>query len=213
MSFWTVSVGFLSSKPSVKIKGDVVYARTGFLSQLFSLFSYCKTVKIDKRIQKIEITKRIFWIFTTPKELHFDDVSYLDVEYRNYPTGWGFTDEGFGRTDEIEKLTVWLIPRDGKGIKLFSFWGEGAVETGMIGVLFGGDSVVDFRGNQFESAHSFAQMLAQFIRVPVRHPKQRLSAKGPAETAIKYICSKCGRVMNPVKPCIYCGSREWKIEK
>ncbi len=57
--------------PHIWIKKDVLYARTAFLKQLFSLFFFCREVEVDRRQREIRVTTRWLWFLTTKKTIPF----------------------------------------------------------------------------------------------------------------------------------------------
>jgi len=55
----------------------------------------------------------------------------------------------------------------GKSVKLWTFFGEGAVRTGWTGVVFGGDELADFAGTQEDDSRHFLELLQFFLKKPV----------------------------------------------
>jgi len=98
---------------------------------------------------------------------------------------------------------VYAVLRDPSDrVKLFTFFGEGARETGWAGVLLGGDSLVDHAGDQEQASRQFLRMLKAFTGVTVGKPLMHLKdTDGKA-----HFCTECGRPAPPVKDkCLYCG--------
>ncbi len=72
--------------PDIRIKKDVLYARTAFLSQLFSLFFFCREVEVDRRQREIRVTSRWLWLLTTEKTIPFARLTtYNPIETKFTP--------------------------------------------------------------------------------------------------------------------------------
>ena len=200
MSIATWELSFLSLKPRVWVEGDCLYARTSFLRKLITLFSYSREVKVDRSRRLITLRVRSFWFFTREKFIPFDRVAYIDTDFRSMPTSFGW----LGATDRWETYVVTLVLRDPQErIPLMSFSGEGSVETGWRGVIFGGDSIIDLAGDQRKAFHRFISLLRDFLGVSIGEPLTISS---------RFICRNCGRPIPPArKNCLYCGGE--KVEK
>ena len=115
-------------------------------------------------------------------------------------TSWSYF---HGATDEIEKYTVSLVLKGSEEyVFLAAFRGEGAIQTGWSGVLFGDDDLVDYSGDQEGAARGFVGTLQRVLDVPLG--KQLYHAADA--TGTHYRCSECGRNSPPNKSkCQYCG--------
>lgn len=203
MSVWTSSSSVLAIKPKIWIQGEQLRARSSLLAQLLTLFSYEKLLIVDRDKEKIGIRTRRLWCFTSRRTISFARVHYVESEFGGLGTSWGLTSEGFEATDQLECFTVWLVLKEpDERVKLFTFMGEGARETGWAGVLLGGDSMVDFSGDQEQVSRNFLWQLKTFIGVSVGKPLMHLTdTEGNA-----YFCTECGRPAPPSKDkCLYCG--------
>ena len=201
MSLLTLTSGILAVKPKVSVQGDIIYARTSLIVQFLSLFSYSKHVRVDCSTRTIQISKRWLWIISSLKIIPFDRVSYILYDIRSFGTSWSFwTDEGLGRTDEIERYKVGLALKDPpKNLWLFAFTGEGAVETGWVGTVFGEDDAIDYRGDQDDASYDFMRLLRDALGVPVNGPpREELQQDDSDEITIIYRCTECGRQSPPV---------------
>ena len=65
------------------------------------------------------------------------------------------------KTDEMDEFIVSLELYSRDIVKIFSFIGEGAVNTGITGVLLG-DDLVDSRGDQEERSRTYVELLTAF---------------------------------------------------
>ncbi|MGE0385527.1 MAG: hypothetical protein AB7Q97_12410, partial [Gammaproteobacteria bacterium] len=78
-------------------------------------------------------------------------------EFGSLPTAWSMF---VGTTDEWEWFSVWLtLDKPHERVALFSFAGDGAVQTGWQGTLLGGDDFIDTRGDQELQARGFVDAL------------------------------------------------------
>ena len=160
MSFGTVTSGAFAMKPRVWVDGERLMAQTGFLAGLLLLFFYGKKVIVDRKAREVVLETRVFWIVVLVKKVSFDRIGAVGYRARTIPTAFSLW---HGRTDEMEWLSVsleLLEPRE--TWLLFRFVGEGAVETGADGVLWGGDDWIDFRGDQAAKAIEYVRALEQW---------------------------------------------------
>ncbi|NUM35347.1 MAG: hypothetical protein HUU50_12425 [Candidatus Brocadiae bacterium] len=203
MSLHSISCSFLSVTPKIWIENDELYGRTSFIGQMFTLFSYCRYLHIIPRQKIIEIENRKSWICQGIQTIPFSDVSHIDYDFSSVGTSWGYDGSSFwGRQDQLEAYTVSLILKNQEKVPLFSFNGEGSVETGTVGVILGKDSIFDFEGNQGKKSREFCNALSSLIGVPVGEPLKHLAD----EQGDKFFCKKCNRALGPnSKKCIYCG--------
>lgn len=150
MSLETITVSFLSLKPSVIRLQDRIIARSSFLQKLFYLFSCNRVVTFHKEKRTIEIFRRSWWFKTSTDFVAYDEVKNVTFGFEDWH------DFGFDFwQDKYERIWVSLELKGTEEIKpLVCFEGEGAKETGVLGTLLG-DSMFDFRGNQASLASEF----------------------------------------------------------
>ena len=203
MSLASCSSRLLGITPKVWVEGDRLCARTNAFIQLLTLFSSARRLCVDRRRGVVELTTRWLWAFGSHREIPFARLAYVDSEYSSMGTSWGWTASGYDRTDEVERYVVSLVLKEPEEtVRLFAFSGEGAVATGWGGVLMGGDSTVDFSGNQGAACRQFVLLLREFCAVPIGKPVMHLAD----ERGTKFVCAACGRPAPPTKTsCLYCG--------
>lgn len=201
MSLYTVTSKLLAIKPRVWIGGDALYARTALFLQALSLFSCARHICVDRRQHLVKIETRWLWFIHQRRIVHFKQVSHIDLDYGSVPTAWNWW---YGRTDEVEKFTVSVVLKNTQEkLSLCSFMGDASIHTGWGGVLFGGDTVVDWQGDQEDAFQRFVSLLPQFlIDVPVGKPlASEMNVLG-----YKCYCTVCGRSVTPNRTeCPYCG--------
>ena len=134
-------------------------ARTAMVPQLLSLFSYRKLMCADRADRTLTIWTRFLWFIRRKKIIPFDLIKRIDYAYTSLPTKWSLF---FGTTDEMDWFKVSLELHGDKQVSLFSFFGEGSVETGLGGVIFGGDQVFDFAGDQEGVSGDFVDLLKAY---------------------------------------------------
>jgi len=150
---------FLGIKPKVSINGDRLIACTCLLFKILTFFAYTKCVTVDRRIKLVIIKKTYFWIFKTKQIIHFNNIKRIVYAYCNYTTDYNSLT--LQNTDEIDEFTVSLELYSRDIVKIFSFTGEGAVDTGITGVLLG-DDLVDSRGDQEDRSRTYVELLTAF---------------------------------------------------
>jgi len=162
MSVYEIRIPGLFLGPHVCEKNGRLISNSHWLVQFLLLFSYGKTVEVDPAGQKIDIKKRYLWCCLSEETVPFDDISFFGQSFGSLPTSWSFV---AGRTDEMEYITIWIIRNHPlKKVKLWTYLGEGSVKTGLRGAAWGGDSLIDFRGNQQEVTDDFFARLSQITQ-------------------------------------------------
>jgi hypothetical protein len=163
MSIYSYKLPFLQRSPRVWYDKDNLYARTSRWYQFLNACSYARTVQISKTEQKIFIRVRKFWFFTKISEISFGDIDYVDRTHWDVGQTYGLTSEGFGATDVTEVWYVRVFTNNSPTpISLFRFLGDGTRMTGWFGVIFGGDSVIDFEGIQDIKSERYAKLVAEY---------------------------------------------------
>lgn len=202
MSLHEQRISFLGIKPRVWNEGAKLCARTAGLWRLLSLFSYCRTMTADPARREITIEGTYLWFLRTRRVIDFDQVKYIDYVFSRLITDW---DQWHGAKDQLEKFTVALVLHDKhERVDLFGFRGEGAASTGMSGILFGGDSAIDYAGDQDERSREFAYELHKMLGVPLGGPELQFRL----DRSELFACSQC-RQPSPgrLKVCQYCGGQ------
>ena len=122
MSLLTLTSGIFAVKPKVSVQDHIIYARTSLIVQFVTLFSHSKHVRIDRSTRTIQVSTRWLWVISGLKIIPFDRVSHILYDIRSFGTSWSFwTDEGLGRTDEIERYKVGLaLKNPPKNLWLFA---------------------------------------------------------------------------------------------
>jgi hypothetical protein len=200
----SLKLPFLQISPKVWCRGRKLFAETSIFYRVFNFFSYCRTVVVDshKKIISISVTK--WWFFESTETIAFNEVKFIDRSWMETPNSFGFTKDGYGAHDVTEIIYVQLVKhRSSVPVNLFRFIGDGEKYTGFIGVVFGGDSLVDFVGNQNEKSEKYAQLVSKFSGIPLWAEKKRLDRDSLEYAAY---CSQCKRQFTTkVSKCIYCG--------
>lgn len=201
MSLYTVTSSLLGIKPKVWVEGEQLHARTALPLQAFSLFSYARHMCVDRRIRLLKIQTRWLWGIRSQRIIHFRQVSHIDLDYGSFATARNWR---FDRTDEVEKFTVSVVLKNtNEKLTLCSFMGDASIHTGWGGVLFGGDTVVDWQGDQEDAFQRFVSLLPEFLLdVPIGKPlAAELNVLG-----YRCACSVCGRSAFPNQTrCAHCG--------
>jgi hypothetical protein len=179
MSFVTVTSRFSAVNPKVWIDGDALHARTNLFLQLLCLFFWCKTVVVDRRARVMTIHWRYFWFLRRTGDIAFDDITHFEYRYGSIATAWSW----FGHVhDSLEQFSIDAALTDRTEMRLFSFRGQGAHQTGAVGVLLG-DSAIDFQGDQGARSLAYIDLLQEFTGKGLsrfsRGGRRRIAAGAP----------------------------------
>lgn len=199
MGYFVYESSWLSVEPRVWEEGDALYGRASLLLRVLSLFSYDRRLTVDRRARTVTLESRWLWFFQETRTIGFEQIEQIEYKFASVPTSWSF---GVGRTDQLESFSVNLVLEgEPKALRLFSFRGEGAVSTGLAGVLLG-DSVFDGQGTQESSSRRFVDRLSAFTGASLGRPVRRLTDT----TGWTWACTTCSRP-GPTRrvKCLYCG--------
>ncbi len=161
MSLATHTLSFLGIKPKVWVDGHRLLARTSLVWQLLSFFSYASTVIVDRQRLEVTVETRILWVMILVEKVPFSRVAGVGYRARTLPTSWSLFDGTLDRYEIINVSLELVNPRE--SLLLFRFMGDGSVKTGLSVVLWSGDSIIDFRGNQMETAQEYMELLEAFV--------------------------------------------------
>lgn len=189
--------------PNIRYAGKCITVRTCFLLQLVSLFSTVRKVDVNATTSKVTVLTRKWWVVNTSEIIPFTNIRYVDVSEITVGTSLGYTPDGMGWRDQQENFIPYLMTIDGRRIDLVSFYGEGTVQTGWWGVLFG-DQIIDFKGRQEKRSREFTEKVATLIGVPVGVDSKILADTRSSNGKIK--CVSCGHFnVSSYEKCLYCG--------
>lgn len=199
VSLLSAKSSFLSIKPRVEDTSRFVSVRTNGFLRFLSLWSYDYLVEIDVDRRRIDVSRRLLWAFTRTRTIEFDAVDQVDYRYSSRGTSWSY----FRRNDSVETYRISLIlAGSGERVPVASFRGEGAVMTGVGGVLRG-DSLVDWQGDQQDASRALFDRLKDLIESPDRKLPGRAVGRAPIRS-----CVECGQAAPPnYANCLYCGGR------
>ena len=197
MSVVRVETPLLSLSPQVWCEGDHLYARTSLLLQTLGIFSYARTVHVDRAAKYVYIDTRYLWGLRSSTVIPFRKVERLEYRFGSVPTSATI---GGHIPDQVERFRVELVLDDGEHVPLFSFRGEGSAMTGAVGVLWG-DSIADFSGDQETTSRAYVDLLQQYLGVSLGGVPRLADAAGRT-----WACRSCERPAPP-RPgkCLYCG--------
>lgn len=163
MSLVTLTSPLHAIAPRVWWEEGRLHARTSMFWQGASLGAWRKEVIVDPAQRAVVVATRTFWLATDERHVPFDAISHVAYRHAGLATGWlgPFAGSRSGEaTDGVESYSVALVLHDRDEIHLFSFMGEDARQTGVVGVLLG-DDVVDVRGDQQESSLRYVDALME----------------------------------------------------
>lgn len=202
MSVLEVKTGLLSLAPRIREQGGRIYVQTSGLFRLLTLGSYARTVIIDPGMRRIDVGVRHLWAWVRHRIIPFARVEHIDYRFGSLPTSWS---RWHGTTDQLEKFSIDLVLDDDQRIRVATFRGAGSVMTGVSGALWGGDSLVDYAGNQEDASRALVELLADMIGVPLGKPLASARVR---------VCSACGLHAGPQDTrCTACGGEIARARK
>jgi len=194
----------LSISPHVVVGQHWLSARTHRLWSLLSLFSYQRELWVDAGQRRVRVRERKWWK-TRETLVSIDAIEHIDYRYIGLPTAFFAHVRRYNQTtletaDRMDRFQVSLVLKSGEHLPLFTFIGEGAVSTGIVGSLLG-DSWLDLEGKQEEQARTFVEHLMRLTQLGLGPslPQQAAERRGMR-------CFQCGQVNAPRPRCLYCGA-------
>ncbi len=184
----------LTATPKMWTIGGRFHTRAHVLLRAATLFSYDRTVTVDRAARTVTLRTQQLWAWKNEREVSFRDVSHVDLRHRSLELG--------GRHDTFEcyeQFTVSLVIKPCTNVPLFSFRSD-LLLTREIGML---DLAVSFGDDRHEdAAQAFAARLAEWIGVSLGPPVKHYAT----DDGTRYFCADCGRASGPGRAnCLYCG--------
>ena len=208
MSIDTVELGFLDLLPRIDVTDATLTVRTNRILRILTLGSYRREVLVDSRSRAVTISRRAWWYYEEALHIAFDQVTSVVRQRRSIPTDLNIVSIWFGAYDELESYEIVLRTTlaGHPEIPLASFRGEGSSETGIWGVLIGGDSIVDFRGRQAHQSLLLVERVAKRLGVPGEGFLPIGGKPEPDPQGNLQHCLDCNRSLGgKAKRCFYCG--------
>lgn len=178
MSIWVVQSGFFQLSPKVTHTSKEITIRANFMIRILSLFGYDRKVIIYKSKRMVRVRQTSWWFPKIKTFFSYDLIKQISMERKALANEFNWLSSIFGRYDELEFWRVYLELDDTKipRIHLVTFRGEGSAATGFSGWFFGGDSAIDFHGDQEKKAKEFAGMLSEVLKKPVKNRQNEFYA-------------------------------------
>jgi len=199
MSLLSIPLRGLSAGPNHWMASGQLVARSGWVTRALSLFATSRTVRVDKANAFVFVEDTTWWVRKSVRAIPFRDLDHIIYERKVMLTSATMIE---GRaTDSLEAYSVWFELKDRSRVHLFDFYGEGAVGSGLGGVLLG-DDIIDLHGTQQEESLDYVTRLRL-------HTGLKIGADVPDfvdEQGRAWACGDCGRAGPPrAIPCLYCG--------
>ncbi len=67
--------------PKVWLEDKTLNSRTSLIHQIICLFSYLRTVEVDGKLRRIDISTRWLWWIKSEKTIPFDRIDTIDTKY------------------------------------------------------------------------------------------------------------------------------------
>jgi len=195
--------GLLSLGPHFVATDTWLMARTHRFWTALSLFSYERVLRVDATSRLIALRERRGWR-TRWTQLSIDEVDHIAYGYHSITTDLSTTSRngrlGIDTADQVDNYSIELVLKVGDPVPLFSFIGEGATMSGVLGVLMG-DSLIDFEGKQDEESRVFVRQLMRVTGLGLGPslPQELADRRGTR-------CPRCNQLNVPRTSCLYCGA-------
>lgn len=75
----------LSIVPTIEVGPDRLHGRTAFAARALVLFSYCRSVTVDRRRRQVQVTTRWFWLWERSRHIPFERVARIVYRAQGVP--------------------------------------------------------------------------------------------------------------------------------
>ena len=165
MSLKSFRLDFLAIKPKAEIKDGNLVITSSWLAQGLLLMGFARKVIIDPVAQSLTLHRRIAWVGHKTVEVPFENIRAISYQHMEWIDQWSFF---HGRTDAIDSYMIGLeMINPSRSLHLFGIVGESSHNTGLSGILIGGDNVFDFHGDQDLAGYNLVSLLQKFLKKPM----------------------------------------------
>ena len=165
MSLRSYQLSFLAIKPRREEVDGTLVISSSWVAQSLTLMGFARKVVVDPKREVLTLFHRFLWMGHRTVEVPFDRIKCIRYIYDSWTTDWSFFT---GRLDGWDFYKIKLeLKNPSDEIHLFTIWGEGSYETGLKGVLLGGDKWVDFHGDQDQASLGLVESLMAFTGKPL----------------------------------------------
>jgi hypothetical protein len=165
------TMALLHIAPRIEVTADRVWGSTAWVAQLLVLFSYKRSVLVDRRRQDVRITTRWFWFWNTERRVPFACVGRLIYRAQGLPS-LSFTrylsSDMWTSAFFLIAIAIKESPEDKRAheeITLFSVWEQQPRELDWLDRLAGVRPDPPRIGD--ESAGAIVDVLREYLRVPI----------------------------------------------
>lgn len=190
-----MKLSFLQISPKVWSDKNHLYAITSKFYQFLSLFSYSRTVLVDRLEKHIEIKIKTLWFITSKKHIDFGDIKNIDIE----KTGGNNRISLIESTHDSETYYV-QVNRESSPYPEYLFKFIGGYRSNYLGDL----RFFDIDGMQYEKALSYAELVSKYTESPLKKD-MKIELNIDID---RYKCLKCGHISASKTKCAYCGSQD-----
>jgi hypothetical protein len=205
---WTLSLSWLTLKPSWRVRDHSFEARAHWLSRALTLFAYDRHLRIDTNRRAVFLRVRRFWFSRTGTVIPFARIKCIAYGYAGMSTGARQTAPAKEAMDFMDKFRVGLLLADDPDpITLFSFRADAGwlarLAAEWLDDKVAGLSPDDITGDEEEASREFVGLLRKHLGVPARSLMQ--SRVQEALQSQLYDCPNCQRqIMRSAPKCVYC---------
>lgn len=154
----------LALAPQFTVSADRLQGRTPWLAQLLWLYSYCRSVIVDRRLQHLVISTRRCWFISQVRCVPFSDVNRIVYRGQRIPSLslWRYLLDSDPSDSAIFLISLAL--KQGRELPLFTVWQRQSVTPDWLQRLAGEVPTHEIGD---EAAGNIVELLHRFIGVPV----------------------------------------------
>jgi hypothetical protein len=159
-------VDTLSLSPKFVVHEQRLLGRTPWLVRLLWLFSYDRSVVVDRGLDRVSIATQRLWLWRRTRTVVFSDVSRIIYRAQGIPS-LSLLRLVFGNGDGAESafFLISLALRNGEELELFTVWEQQPRAHDWLDRIAGVPAAVDSIGD--EAAGAVVELLRTYIGVHV----------------------------------------------
>jgi hypothetical protein len=161
----------LSIAPKIDIGTDRVYGCTSLAAQLLWLFSYRRSVTVNRRTQQVTVTTRMLWVWQRVRVIPFSRISRIIFRAQTLPTlsFWRYLSPDASSDSAFFLISIALKDelsgRDADELALFTVWEQQPRAPDLLDKLAGVRQDLYRVGD--EASTAIVQTLREYLGVPI----------------------------------------------
>jgi hypothetical protein len=208
---WSVSLPWLTIKPTWRVRDHSFEARTPAPLRALTLFAYDRHLRVDTNRRAVFLRVRRYWISTTRTVIPFTRIKSIAYGYSGMSPGAGQISLAQDLKDRLDRFHVGLLLADDPNpVTLFTFRADAGWLAKVAVEWFeedvGGLSPDEITGEEEDASRQFVGLLRKHLGVPARslmHLKVQEALQSQSHD-----CPNCQRsIMRSATRCVYCAAR------